>query len=293
MKSALAILLAVGAFAGAHAARDAAKSIRSSTENDPPFAPSPTSARYLSVGYNELAADIFFVRLRGYVGGGRPSAHGVADLCEAIVELDPKFERIYEFCGLSLTLGAEDVDNAIYLRAIALLERGSREYPSYWRLPNLAGQIYTQDLKTDDPVQRREWDEKGTLLVESAIRKPGAPADLALWAAVMRTRYGQHQRTVEGLREVLLLTSDTAARGRLIKRLAEIEQQDADAIASELFEARQAFEREWNATRPALPGSYYILLGPRPVAGFDMASLATGGRDLISASESEPLPLLE
>lgn len=293
MRVAVAILVASAAFTCARLARSSAKGYVPDSDARQPYAPSPGAAPYLSLGYGEAAADLFFVRLRGYVGSPAHSARAITELCEAIVALDPQFERIYEFCGFVMTLPAPDISNETYLRAIALLERGSREFPSHWRLPNLAGQIYTQDLKTYDPAQRRDWDEKGTLLVESAIRKPGAPADLALWAAVMRTRFGQHQRTVEGLREVLLLTNDAAARARLIKRLAELEEEDADAIAGELFVARRVFERSWHEQRPMLPANFYVLLGPRMAPGLDMATLATGGRDLISANPSDLLPAVE
>src|SRR5262249_1367279 len=151
---------------------------------------------------------------------------------------------------------------AIYMRAIALLERGIREFPTDWRLPNLAGQIYTQDLVTTDPVQRRTWDERGTLLVESAIRKPNAPADLGAWAAVMRTRFGQHEGAVEGLRELLLVTRDDAARKALIDKLAELEEKDAEAVAAELLETRHRFDDAWQRDRPLLPATWYVLLGP-------------------------------
>ena len=66
---------------------------------------------------------------------------------------------------------------ASYLRALAVLEKGITIFPDDWKLPYLAGEIYTQDLQTTDPAQRRAWDERGTLLTESAIRKPKAPVE--------------------------------------------------------------------------------------------------------------------
>ena len=47
-------------------------------------------APLLFLGYREVAADILFVRLRGYFGGYQNDAEGIASLCEAIVELDPR-----------------------------------------------------------------------------------------------------------------------------------------------------------------------------------------------------------
>ena len=171
-----------------------------------------------------------------------------------------------------------------------VLGNGMKAFPDDWRLPYLAGQIYTQDLETKDPAQRRAWDEKGTLLIESAIRKPGAPAEAAEWAAVMRTKLGEHERAVRELREMVLVTEDGKARDALIKRLATLENANADELAAEILETRKRFEAAWHRERPSLPASMYILLGPRIPPTFDMTDLATAGHDLIG---SEPVEKLE
>ena len=281
MKLEIALGIAAIGFVGARSARVLAKESQPADVTSAPFAPSPDAAPFISLGYREVSADVLFVRLRGYFGDYQNTGDGMASLCEAIVALDPQEHYAYEFCARAMTLARQGVDQSIYLRAIALLERGIREFPSEWRFPNLAGQIYTQDLVTKDPAQRRAWDEKGTLLVESAIRKPGAPADLGAWAAVMRTKFGQTERATQGLRELLLVTTDEAARKALIAKLAEIEHQNADAVAAELLETRHEFDDVWKRDRPVLPATWYVLLGKRLQPGFDMASLATGGRDLV------------
>jgi hypothetical protein len=290
VKLAVALAIAAVGFGTARVARIAANSDQTE-QTETPYAPKPGSAPFMSLGYREAVADAMFVRLRGYFGGTGTTPDGVASLCEAIVALDPRFHRAYEYCGGAISyfsMTAHHPDQAVLLRAAALLERGANEFKTDWRIPNLAGQIYTQDLQTTDPAQRRAWDEKGMLLVESAIRKPGAPAELQDWAAMMRTKYGQQQRAIRDLRELLLLTTDAKARKTLIGRLAQLEHQDADAIATEIFEARRDFDREWKTSRPTLPATWYVLLGPRLQPGFDMVDLATGGRDLISSDVAQP-----
>jgi hypothetical protein len=294
MRPIVALAVAGLAFTGARAARTVAEGRQTKEAASEPYAPSPAAAPYMSLGYREAIADALFVRLRGYFGDVHNTADGLAALCEAIVELDPRFGRIYDYCGNAMTLVVKhDIPQSIYHRALALVARGMDEFPNDWRLPNLAAQIYTQDLKTDDPKQRREWDEKATMLVESAIRKPGAPANLADWAAVMRTRFGQHERAVQGLRELILTTEDLSARKMLLERLAELEEENADAIAGELLEARNKFESVWKAERPAVPATWYVLLGPRLAPGFDMTTLATGGHDLVTSAGPEKLAPVE
>jgi hypothetical protein len=284
------LVVAVAGLAGARLARSMARDASRGEAEAQPYAPSPGAAPFISLGYREAAADALFVRLRGYFGDDANSAHTIAALCEAIVELDPRFHRPYDYCGGAMTLARRGVDQGIYLRAARLLERGAAEFPSDWRLPNLAGQIYAQDLATEDPVQRRAWDEQATTLIESAVRKPGAPLNLAEWAAVMRTKFGQRERAIQGLREMLLITRDVKARRALIERLAALENQDADEIAAELYEMRTAFLQRWKSERPDLPPTWYILLGPRLAPGFDWGALVD--RDLVDLT-FERLPPLE
>jgi len=282
-------LIAALALGAARIARDAAERAAPRRFADEPYAPAPATAPLVSLGYRELAADLLFLRLTGYFGGSENTTHGIAGLVEAIVALDPQDHRIYEWGARAITLASGAVDNAAYLRALAVLDTGAQQFPDDWKLPYLAGEIYTQDLRTTDPAQRRAWDERGTLLTESAIRKPNAPIEAATWAAKMRTKLGQHQRAVDGLREMLLVTEDDTARARLLTKLADLEHDSADELASELLEARHRFEAAWYGTRPAVPASMYLLLGAPLAPGFDLAELATGGRDLVGSQDAERL----
>ena len=276
--------LAVG---GARCLRQAARSEAPRVIADEPYAPAKDTAPLVALGYRELFADLLFLRLKGYFGGRENTANGIAGLVEAIVALDPRYHRIYEWGARAITLAGRGVDNDAYRRAIALLEAGAQEFPDDWKLPYLEGEIYTQDLQTTDPAQRRAWDERGTLLTESAIRKPNAPAEAATWAAMMRTRLGQHQRAVDGLREMLLVTDDDAARARLLAKLADLENSSASALASELLDARKAFQSAWMAARPTIPASMYVLIGAPLSVRFDLGTLAAGGRDLVGTQAIE------
>jgi hypothetical protein len=286
--------IAVVAFGTARIARVVATDMRVEGIVDEPYAPSPSAAPVLANGYRELGADLMFVRLAGYFASGESTAVGMAAIVDAIVALDPRFHRIYEYGARAMTMAKHDVDASTYRHAIAVLERGASEFPDDWRMPFLAGQIYTQDLQTTDPAERRAWDEKGTLLIEAAVRKPGAPAEAAEWAAVMRTKFGQHQRAVDELREIILVTSDNKARTSLLARLAMLEHADAAELAAEVLEVRHRFEAAWKQSRPAIPATMYVLLGARLApAPIDFAALATGGRDIVGSEAVEKLEPLE
>lgn len=288
MKVLPTLAVALVAFTGARFAREAAGA-RTDASSEP-YAPSPAAAPLVSLGFREVAADLFWIRLTGYFGGPDATSDGIAALVEAIVALDPEYHRPYEFGARAMTI-ARGVTQENFFRALAVLEKGLVEFPDDWKLPYLAGQIYTQDLVTTDPKQQRAWDERGTLLTESAIRKPNAPAEAATWVAFMRTKLGEKDRAINDLRELLLVTRDDAARKALLAKLASLADADSSEVASEVFDERKRFDSMWQRDRPAISASMYILLGPRLTPGFDMTDLATGGRDLSAAMPEKIEPL--
>ena len=290
MKTSLVAIFAILALAGARLVREVAVIDRDDVTSDAPYAPSPQAARLVSLGYRELFADLLYMRLRVYFGGYTDTtSQDIAAMGDAIVALDPKLEHIYSYAANAMTITPAGADQRVYLKAIALLERGMREFPNNSEMPLLAGQMYVQDLETQDPVQRRRWDERGVLLVESAIRKPGASLKAAVWAATLRTKLGQHQRAADNARELLLITNNKSVRDGLLKVLAHLEKTDAAEIASEIYEERTRFENEWRARRPAVKPSMYILLGPPLPLSFDMTELATGGQDFVGSEGIERL----
>lgn len=288
MRSALVIALAVLGVGVARVARGVAKDQRPTVTLDRPYAPSPTAARILTLGYREMAADLALVRLLGYFPLTTSEPDVSAALAEAIVGLDPMYRRVYELGAIAMTDARREPDLKLQLRAIALLERGARMFPTNYRFPKLAGQIYIGDLQTTDPAQRRSWNEKGALLLESAARKPGAPAEMGMLAVALRSKLGQHQRAIENLQELFLITSDLKARQEILQKLGDLQTDTSGELAAELFAQRKRFERTWQSERPAMPSTFYVLIGPPLSPGFDLVDLASGG-NLISTEMFELL----
>ena len=293
MRTTLVALIAIGSLVGARLVREVAVDQRAAEVNEPPYTPSPTAAMFISLGYRELFADLIYARFRAYFGEGKADATAMGDLAETVAELDPTMRRIYELGALAMSSAPQGVTNETHRRAIAFLAKGERQFPDYYKFPQLAGQIYLVDLKTDDPVQRRDWDLKGALLLESAARKPGAPSGSALTAAYLQSKLGQQERAVNNLRELLLITSDAGARKEILEKLGALLHENADDIAAELLLARKRFERERREDRPAVPPTMYLLIGKPLPDHFDMTDLASGGRGLEETEVVERLEPLE
>ena len=246
----------------------------------------------------ELAADVLFVRLGGYFGGDHNTAgwHRVAGRGDRRTR--PEVPSRLRATGARAMEHTRDLPGSA-TRSTTLSDRRAR-----YRNEGVPGrleaastsraEIYTQDLQTDDPAKRREWDEKGTLLAESSVRKPRRTAGAATWAATMRApRLGQHERAAAGLKEMLLATNDPFDDPRPVDRQARRHSTTPTPPRDHGRDLRAAPQvRTGVARRPPHPASDdgHPGLGPHPRPGFDLGDLATGGRDLSGTDEVEKLP---
>lgn len=289
------VIAALALWAGARQLRVVAHDQRERwpKTSDLPFAPSPASAPYVSLGYRELTADLLWIRLVGYVGGNDDRAAGSRALLEAIIALDPRFERVYTFVGAAMSGLSTEPTTDDLLAAVRLLETGMRLFPDNAKIPLRAGQIYVAELETTDPAQREQWDLAGARLLERAVRVPGADKTTATTAAHLRTKYGQREKAIADLRELIVYTRDPGDRQLLIDKMAALSESDAAAIDYELEVEAKRFEARWQATRPELPPTQFLLVGPPLAPRFRLDDLAVD-RDLIGSEDViEPLPPLD
>jgi hypothetical protein len=286
-----ALLAALALGGGARVVADRANHLRAAWPEtlDAPWAPSAGAAPFASLGYREAMADWMWIRALVYIGSDGHRARWARQLVEAIVALDPRFERVYAWGGLAMSAAGTDATEEDYLAAIRVLERGAREFPRDWRIPLYAGEIYVTNLKSDDADKLRAWQLAGARWLERAVRVPGAPRNTATLAAHLRSKLGQREQAIRDLRELALTTSDAKARDRLVKKIAALAGAQSDEIDHELEVAARRFQDAWDRERPELPPSSYVLIGPPLPSWFDPASLAVD-RDLIGADEPiEPL----
>lgn len=242
---------------------------------DTPYAPSPAATPYVALGYTELAADLFWIRTRIYVGSPDDTADGVRGLVEAVVAADPSMVRAYELGAtwIQWVDGGHTVEDLVW--SVDLLERAMTRFPDRWQLPYQAGQIYVLDLlEHEDDPRHAAWRERGLELLEHAIRTPGAPQDLATRIAHERTQMGQLDRAARDLEELILTTHDAATRQKLVDKLAELRDESAEALADEAEAAIAALRRAHRAALPETPVEMYLLLGDPPTPYIDFAELA-------------------
>ena len=197
------------------------------------------TARRISLGFNGLIADWYWMRTLQYVGR-KIVRFEDADiplddlralnmtllypLLDTTTTLDPQFLAAYEFGGV--VLSAIDPDNAI-----KLLRKGIAANPHEWRLHQHLGYIY---WKRGDYMTAAEVYRDGAKL-------PGAPKWMAAMQARLIAEGGSRDTAREMYRRMADETNDEKLKDLAERRLLQIDsfdERDAIRIALGKFHQR-------------------------------------------------------
>lgn len=251
--------------------------------------PPPQAAPILAMGYRQLWADISWARTLVYFGSNwrdDPSFRYryLTRFLDNIIALDPKFERVYEWASYAVTFQGGAVEPEEYAMSVRYLEAAMKQFPDRYRYFWLAGIRYYIDLQADDPAEQRRLRERGAALIEQAMLKSDAPANIAELAAGLRTELGQHERALENLRAVILSTDDPETHAKLVKTYQKLAGKE---FPDEAAKAKAELQRRWIAELPFVPMHMYLILGDRPAPTVNIESL-TAESDVFGTLMAEP-----
>ena len=214
---------------------------------------SPETARRLSLGFNGLVADWYWLRSLQYVGRKVDAYRGdftlddmrplgirnLGPLLDEATTLDPQFMAAYEFGAVVLP----SIDRE---SAVSLVRKGIRENPRDWRLYHHLGYIHWQAGR---------FQEAGEAY-EAGAARPGAPAWMGVMAAQMRARGGSRELAREMYRRMYEEAADEQVKTLALKRLAQLDALDQrDAIRRALADFQTRSGRcpaAWREIAPAL-----------------------------------------
>jgi tetratricopeptide (TPR) repeat protein len=195
------------------------------TLEDVLYLPSGKTVKRLSLGYSGLLANIYWTRAVQYFGSKhiRHAQHYdlLYPLLEITTDLDPKLIVAYENGAVFLSQqppdGAGQPD-----KAVALLEKGIRENPEYWRLYFTLGFVHYIDRK--DPKSAQMAFQRGSEV-------PGALP----WMRVMAARMAEHSQDITTAmalwQAILETTTDKDVRNTAQQHLTSLQ---ADRDINEL-----------------------------------------------------------
>ncbi|MGZ4829147.1 MAG: tetratricopeptide repeat protein [Candidatus Angelobacter sp.] len=184
LATSLCAVLLVAFFAGTVLCRSQVEKLRGKevTLEEVLYMPSGKSVKRLSLGYSSLLADIYWTRAVQYFGDKLNQRSMRYDLLYPLLDittdLDPHLIVAYEFGSLFLSQPPPDGAGQPE-KAVALVEKGIRENPSYWRLYFTLGFIHYLD--------RRDYKAAGAAFLKGS-EVPGALP----WMKVMAARMAEH-----------------------------------------------------------------------------------------------------
>lgn len=163
------------------------------------------------LGYDDFAADYFWLKTIGYFGGHYMADHKypwLAHILNLVTDLDPRYSIAYYFGGVVLAVEANDV-----AASTALLKKGMRNLPDRWKYPFFIGFnsfYYEADLAT------------AAVYIEKAATLPGHPEYLPKLAASLYARAGKVEAAIEFLERVYDSLEDERLRSNILAKINDL-----------------------------------------------------------------------
>lgn len=244
------------------------------SEDDMLYLPRPSALRPMSLGHHELTADLVFVRAIIYFGSQfaeKKDYRWLDKYLDTIVALDPNWKTPYRWAGVVTMYDGRTITNESVMLSNHFLEMGVERFPDDWELPFMLGCNYLFELKTNDPVQRKEWRRRGAEYVRHAALVGRPPSWVPLLAATVMKDDGSGEAAIRHLEEVFVSTQDDKTRDEVRNRLQALHAQ-IDFKKAE--RDHKAFELAWRRTLPYGTPDLFVVIGPKPSPRLDLEYLA-------------------
>lgn len=218
------------------------------------------AAKRLTLAFNGLAADWYWMRSLQYVGRkivDHQDTHNnqfvlsdlssldlrlLSSLLDVATTLDPQFIPVYEYGAVILPEVNPD-------QAIALLNKGIAANPSSWRLHQHLGYIYWQ---------RGEY-ARASETYAAGAQLPGAPAWMTAMSARLKADAGSRPAAREMYQRLYETSDDKTVKEMVVAHLMRLDSLDErELITRALDEFRLRFGRcptSWRELAPVFRGA--------------------------------------
>ncbi len=226
------------------------------------YLPPAGTLKALAFGYNELAADLLWVRSIAYYADHLTTDRDLRHIeryLKTILALDDRFRAIYKYGPAMITGRGTWRENAHVLQAIELLKRAHELWPEDWTYPfHLAA--YYLDLR-GSKEQRAEWKRQSADWINRAALIGAEVPWLPSLAAKFYTEQGQRDLAIRHLEEIFLTTQDPRMKEQVLHKLRELR----GGQLGELEQADRALREAWaKSPYSYVPLDLYLLLRDGP-----------------------------
>ena len=188
------------------------------------YVPNTVQLRIMTLGYNQAAADIVWVRTLEYFArhfSGDRKYVWLEHFLNQINHLDPGFHKVYHWAGANVPYGRrftnENVERSNYFYKAAL-ERKPDDYEAAYRI----GLNYYVEMKGKTKEESAKYREMGLSYLERAANTPGAPRRMRKLVASISSRLGKKQIALQYLIDMYMQSSDEEQRDILAQRITDM-----------------------------------------------------------------------
>jgi hypothetical protein len=234
------------------------------------YVPDVRLMRLMTLGYDQAAADIIWIRTLEYFARHFRSDRKyrwLEHFVDQIIHLDPDFRKVYHWAGTNALYGRRFVNenvwssNHFYEKA---LEHDPDDHEAAYRL----GLNYYVELRGKDEQTRRAYREKGLAYLERAANTPGAPTRTRNLVASISSRLGKKQLALQYLIDMYIQTDDAKQKLGLKTRIDALH---AEGDRRDLAQEADLFEARWKTNFPYLtPGLYSVIGEPSRATHHDV-----------------------
>lgn len=224
--------------------------------------------RALSFGFNELSADLTWVRTIAFFADHVGRDLDTASLNRyilTVLRLDRHFKSVYRFGGAMLMSRGARQTNEDTFAAISLLKQGHALYPDDSQLPLLIGGYYLHELQASTDAERRRWRREGADWVRRAALVGVDLPWLPNLAATIYTEQGQRDLAVQHLRELYMITPDPRTKRQIAAKLEELHDQSIGQLKKE---AEQLANEYRDSDLRFVPPDLYGVILVKPLSPF-------------------------
>jgi hypothetical protein len=182
---------------------------------------------------------------------------------DAIVGLDSTFQHLYEYVDTLLCYRPMNGHEADARETREYLELGTRELPDSAEVWRKYGQFlaFMGPSYLSSETEKQAWRKAGALALTHAVDL-GADLQYGVSAsAMLDTRLGERQASIDFLQRAYALTDDEGRRAEIAALLAR---RQAGEAADRARAAMTAVEAGWRRDYPFLERGAYLLLAPAP-----------------------------
>lgn len=252
------------------------------SDEDRFYLPPPSWLRAFSMGYNEAAADLVWIATIVYFGeraefsknrlgdtgiaADAPSAQFTVNYLDVVTSLDPRFRSAYTDGGRLTLYHKGTITRRTVEMAIALLEKGLKQYPDDGEMAFVLGFLRYYELppflEPKSPELKRAK-EAGARIIRAAATMPGVPPYVALMSSSLMRAEGMDDLVIEHLRAMLVQETDPLIRrsleAQLRRSLGEAAERDI-SITGRL-------EQRWREEMSFVPFDMFLMVQPESPLG--------------------------